>query len=117
MLDWVRGDDLWVWGGLNAMGVEQTGVYCYNFRKDQWDTEVPLPSARYNSFGASSGRGLYVLGGLHGSTILNAVNGWGLPCYANCDGSTTSPQLNVNDFVCYLNKLADDVGQDDPTIR
>jgi uncharacterized membrane protein len=28
------------------------------------------------------------------------------PCYANCDQSTTPPQLNVNDFVCFLNKFA-----------
>src|SRR5690606_27103917 len=23
------------------------------------------------------------------------------PCYANCDGSTASPVLNVNDFICF----------------
>jgi uncharacterized membrane protein len=28
------------------------------------------------------------------------------PCYANCDGSTTAPTLNVLDFVCFLNKFA-----------
>jgi hypothetical protein len=28
------------------------------------------------------------------------------PCYANCDGSTTAPILNVNDFTCFLNKFA-----------
>ncbi|MFN0131745.1 MAG: hypothetical protein ACKVW3_04310 [Phycisphaerales bacterium] len=27
-------------------------------------------------------------------------------CYANCDGSTTSPQLNINDFNCFLNRFA-----------
>ena len=27
-------------------------------------------------------------------------------CYANCDGSTTSPQVNVSDFLCYLQKFA-----------
>ena len=25
------------------------------------------------------------------------------PCYANCDGSTSVPILNVNDFICFLN--------------
>src|SRR5690606_18578892 len=25
----------------------------------------------------------------------------GSPCYANCDGSTTAPVLNVNDFICF----------------
>jgi len=28
------------------------------------------------------------------------------PCYANCDGSTTSPILNVNDFSCFINRYA-----------
>ena len=27
-------------------------------------------------------------------------------CYANCDGSTTAPILNVNDFTCFLNRYA-----------
>ncbi|MFN0133538.1 MAG: GC-type dockerin domain-anchored protein [Phycisphaerales bacterium] len=28
------------------------------------------------------------------------------PCYANCDGSTTPPILNVNDFTCFTNLFA-----------
>jgi hypothetical protein len=28
------------------------------------------------------------------------------PCYANCDGSTTAPVLNVADFTCFLQKFA-----------
>jgi phosphatidylinositol-3-phosphatase len=33
---------------------------------------------------------------------------WAAPpaCYANCDGSTTPPVLNVNDFLCFLNRFA-----------
>jgi hypothetical protein len=27
-------------------------------------------------------------------------------CYANCDGSTTAPLLNVLDFSCFLNRFA-----------
>lgn len=27
-------------------------------------------------------------------------------CYANCDGSTISPVLNVNDFACFINRYA-----------
>jgi probable HAF family extracellular repeat protein len=27
-------------------------------------------------------------------------------CYANCDGSTVTPVLNVNDFTCFLNRYA-----------
>jgi hypothetical protein len=28
------------------------------------------------------------------------------PCYANCDGSTASPILNVNDFICFQSRYA-----------
>jgi hypothetical protein len=28
------------------------------------------------------------------------------PCYANCDGSTTAPVLNVDDFTCFINEYA-----------
>jgi agmatine deiminase len=30
----------------------------------------------------------------------------GSPCYANCDGSTVAPVLNVADFACFLNAFA-----------
>jgi hypothetical protein len=30
----------------------------------------------------------------------------GAPCYANCDGSTVAPVLNVNDFVCFQSEFA-----------
>lgn len=29
----------------------------------------------------------------------------GPTCYANCDGSTATPFLNVNDFICFLNRF------------
>lgn len=31
-------------------------------------------------------------------------------CYPNCDGSTSSPCLNVNDFICFLNRFANGDG-------
>ena len=30
----------------------------------------------------------------------------GVGCYANCDGSTAEPVLNVNDFSCFLQRFA-----------
>lgn len=30
----------------------------------------------------------------------------GVVCYANCDGFTTPPILNVHDFTCFLNQYA-----------
>jgi hypothetical protein len=29
-----------------------------------------------------------------------------LPCYANCDGSTSTPILTVNDFICFQSRFA-----------
>jgi hypothetical protein len=40
-----------------------------------------------------------VLQALYTSTIV-------APCYANCDGSTTEPVLNVEDFVCFVAEFA-----------
>ncbi|MBL9030119.1 MAG: immunoglobulin domain-containing protein [Phycisphaerae bacterium] len=40
-----------------------------------------------------------------GPRLSDAAN-LGTVCYANCDGSTAPPVLNVNDFTCFLNKYA-----------
>lgn len=42
-----------------------------------------------------------------------------LDCYANCDNSTIPPVLNVNDFLCFINKFAaadPDANCDDSTV-
>jgi hypothetical protein len=39
------------------------------------------------------------------SFVLHGTVGGG-GCYANCDGSTTEPILNVADFTCFLSKFA-----------
>jgi trimeric autotransporter adhesin len=58
--------------------------------------------------------GAGLTGGINSMTVWNnqlVVAGggmvfWGCPqpaaCYPNCDGSSTPPRLNVQDFVCYL---------------
>jgi FG-GAP repeat len=43
-------------------------------------------------------------GGASGAYTLNI--GSVVSCYANCDGSTTSPVLNVADFTCFFQKFA-----------
>ena len=40
------------------------------------------------------------------ATGFLATAGGPPPCYANCDGSTTPPILNVLDFGCFLNQFA-----------
>ncbi len=41
-----------------------------------------------------------------GGTGLAIYVGTPCACYANCDGSTSAPVLNVNDFTCFLNSFA-----------
>jgi hypothetical protein len=39
-----------------------------------------------------------------GQTFFGTTTG--PTCYANCDGSVASPVLNVNDFICFLQRFA-----------
>jgi subtilisin-like proprotein convertase family protein len=45
------------------------------------------------------------IGMLHGFTLSLEPQS-APPCYANCDGSTTAPVLNVDDFTCFINAYA-----------
>jgi hypothetical protein len=48
--------------------------------------------------------------GLAGANIQSGINGLQLirheECYANCDGSTATPILSVNDFICFQSLFA-----------
>lgn len=46
--------------------------------------------------------------GIFSRVSLGNGHGLAMPtgCYANCDASTISPTLTVNDFLCFLNKFA-----------
>jgi hypothetical protein len=44
---------------------------------------------------------------IFGGTVLSIISsGGGGACYANCDGSTVAPVLNVDDFTCFINEYA-----------
>jgi probable HAF family extracellular repeat protein len=58
-------------------------------------------------------RGAFIVGlGRHDTRTGNRPEGFivhlpqGLPCYANCDGSTGNPRLTANDFMCFINQFA-----------
>ncbi len=62
---------------------------------------APMPTSR--------GPALFTFGGTSaGAGTINGTAQWvGCPnCYANGDNSTSSPRLNVLDFMCFLNKFA-----------
>jgi hypothetical protein len=40
------------------------------------------------------------------SFLVRGTAGSSAPCYANCDGSTAAPVLNVNDFICFQQHFA-----------
>lgn len=39
-------------------------------------------------------------------TLYSVPASLAVDCYANCDGSTSAPVLNVTDFICFLNRYA-----------
>jgi trimeric autotransporter adhesin len=60
----------------------------------------------------ASHNGMLNIGGeFNASTDGHAAPNWirytCTPCYANCDGSTTAPILNVEDFTCFINRFAE----------
>jgi hypothetical protein len=64
-----------------------------------------VDDTRTNGGEASAGRVARVRlysGALTAAEIAALTGG----CYANCDGSTTTPLLNVNDFVCFQSRFA-----------
>jgi hypothetical protein len=43
---------------------------------------------------------------LMANALVYAAGGGPAVCYANCDGSTVEPVLNVDDFTCFINEFA-----------
>jgi hypothetical protein len=81
---------------------------------DAWlDLHQFLP-ANYGTFSAARGvhqeGDIIYVGGyaVNSATTYNEAILWiGTdPCYANCDGSTTPPILNVDDFSCFIQRFA-----------
>jgi hypothetical protein len=71
---------------------------CGQWNWNGWESSVPFVRVKLASgvFG-----GAFVM---MDSMEFDAFGGG--PCYANCDGSTTPPILNVEDFTCFINEFA-----------
>jgi uncharacterized delta-60 repeat protein len=55
----------------------------------------------------------YIVGSRHAASvdfITIKTEALILPCYANCDGSTSEPLLNIDDFTCFINRYAEATG-------
>jgi hypothetical protein len=59
------------------------------------DAEMTQGDAVSRVFQTASGFGADTAG------LVTRFTGVSTGCYANCDGGTTEPVLNVNDFICF----------------
>jgi hypothetical protein len=57
-------------------------------------------------FSAAWASGSTATAGSGGNFTVVRITAEGSACYANCDGSTTEPVLNVEDFICFINAFA-----------
>jgi hypothetical protein len=65
----------------------------------------PVGSGLVYSFGSTCGPD-QLADPNFGRLFSNVMGAAGAVCYANCDGSTAAPILNVNDFVCFQQQFA-----------
>jgi hypothetical protein len=63
-----------------------------------WEFSVPVARVRVI--------GNYPGGGYVQMDDMEYDSAGGTVCYANCDGSTVAPLLNVDDFTCFINEFA-----------
>jgi hypothetical protein len=109
-----RGPALFILGAFGHYGgIEAHGIV-------RWDGNTLEPLGR----GISNAGGVYAVvlcpdqrgpsmffcgegSSANAGTPAHIVQYVGCPsCYANCDTSTRAPSLNVNDFICYLQRFA-----------
>jgi hypothetical protein len=92
-----------------------TPVACNNTTESYDDWFYNSPLTRTPVYSMTAGTTYYIEYSLFSATAAipnNAYLGFDFvptgpaPCYANCDGSTTAPVLNVADFTCFLQKYA-----------
>jgi hypothetical protein len=102
-------------GAFGQSGLARAGV---NFNSpESWVSLHQFLPPQYGSFSEAmcvyqAGDTIYVGGWATRNFGGNEAILWigTLPCYANCDESTTPPYLNVADFSCFLQRFADGDG-------
>jgi len=95
----------------NNLWVTPTSPPGYTNGVGPWGLRPNIPAAAawiwYDS-GRNGGPPSPLIGSFnHDEFLVFRIRGAGTPvCYANCDGSTTPPILNINDFICFQTKFA-----------
>jgi probable HAF family extracellular repeat protein len=102
--------------GRVVVGADGYTAFLWTGALGMVDLNAYLPSVGVDLTGwvLTDARGLNLDGSvIVGNGYLNGqARGWiaTIPappsCYANCDGSTSTPILNVNDFACFLDRFA-----------
>jgi len=105
------------YGNFGGPSIGDYDVFMANFDSagtQKWVQKLGTTTYDYpSSIITDKASGFYVAGmteGVIGASSAGAYDGfivrYGTGCYANCDGSTALPVLNVNDYVCFLNHYA-----------
>ncbi len=91
----------------SGMGIVDLNVYLPTIGVDLTGWKLQRASAITNS-----GRFIVGLGEHQYSPGMFRPEGFivhlaqGIPCYANCDGSSAVPELTANDFMCFIDQFA-----------
>jgi hypothetical protein len=97
-----------LFGGLAGAALED--IWVFDGQWSQMPSTTPHPGGRAGAAMTFNSAGeMLMMGGWTGSAVAADSWTWGCPppsCYANCDGSTTPPVLNVEDFSCFINEFA-----------
>lgn len=97
--------------GTSAAGMEAITWDAQHGTRSLRDVLIAMGVADASSWSLSSATGISA----DGQTVVGwgtnpggQIRGWlvSYGCYANCDGSTGTPALNIVDFVCFLQKFA-----------
>jgi probable HAF family extracellular repeat protein len=105
----INNEGVIVGSATNILGLSQVAWIWSNGVMTDLNTLVDLPpgwvltsAQSINENGDIAG-----FGSLSGVSRAFALFREGQACYANCDGSTVEPILNVDDFTCFINSFAE----------
>ncbi len=94
-----------------AVGVSHQGPVTYQWRKDNSNVQGATGAIYHIPSVGMEHQGTYVCEILGACDLVYSdpatlTVGGPVACYANCDGSTSAPVLNVADFTCFLQDFA-----------
>jgi choice-of-anchor B domain-containing protein len=92
------------WVQVDSINPVSGGWNTLEFRVADFITPTATVRVRFSV--ADSPNNSVTEAGIDAFKVTNPCGSAPAPCYANCDGSTAAPILNVLDFSCFLNRFA-----------